>query len=518
MARGKHKTIKSIIKVALSNIISLLAGVFVGFILPRIIGVTDYGYYKTFSLYISYVGMLHFGIEDGIYLFYGGKDFSELDERKFRFYCLFLIILEGAIALIFGGVSCIWLSGDMRFIFIFVAIYIFTINIANFYQFISQITERFNELTVVGIIRSVLTILSVVILWLLNRYNLYTINYKIYIICVVAISAAILLTYMIIYRKLTFGKHVPWKEGVKDIGHFIRIGLPLMVANLCSTLILTVDRQFVSILFDTDTYAIYAFAYNMLSLITTATSAVSVVLFPVIKRFDETTLSKNYSKMITVIIAFVSACLLVYFPLCLFINWFLPQYAGSLIIFRIILPGLIGTSAITIIMHNYYKTLGVNLRFFVLSLIILALSVAADFAVYFIFKNTMSISIISVVVIVIWYIIVEFYFIKKYRVHWLKNFLFMLCCMGAFYGISEIPNYYIGFAAYLAAFALLFTLFYFKEIRSFFRNRKSVKAADNGAANDENVKDTGNETAEDAAETPVVDLQENCGANDEGDV
>ena len=488
MARNRHKTIKSIVKVAISNIISLLSGVFVGFVLPRIIGVTDYGYYKTFSLYISYIGMLHFGIEDGIYLFYGGKDFSELDEGKFRFYSLFLIILEGLIALILGGVSCIWLSGDIRFIFIFVAIYIFTTNIANYYQFISQITERFTELTIVGIIRSLLTIMSVVILWLFNRYGLFAINYKIYIFCVVIISGFILVAYVIIYRRLTFGRHIPWKEGLKDVKYFIKIGLPLMVANLCSLLILTIDRQFVSVLFDKDTYAVYAFAYNMLSLVTTATSAVSVVLFPVIKRFDIETLSKNYSKMITVIIAFVAACLLVYFPLCLFINWFLPKYSGSLIIFRIILPGLVGTSAVTIIMHNYYKALGANLRFFILSLIILALAVVADVAVYLIFKNTLSISIISIFVILVWYIIAEFYFIKKHNVHWLKNFLFMLCCMGAFYGITQIPNYYIGFAAYLVAFALLLTLFYFKEISSYFKNRKANKAEEKEEKSDETVE------------------------------
>lgn len=482
MAR-KHKTIFSIVKVAISNILTMLSGIFVGLILPRIIGVTDYGYYKTFSLYISYVGLFHFGIEDGIYLKYGGKDFSELDARKFRFYTLFLVIIESSISLITAAVSCIWLKSDVRFIFLFVAIYLFTTNIANYYQFISQITERFTELTVVGIIRSLLTILSVVVLWLLYHFSLYTIDYKIYIIFVVAISAAILTAYIIIYRKLTFGKCISWKEGIKDIGYFIKIGLPLMVANLCSTLLLTIDRQFVNILFDTDTYAVYAFAYNLLSLITTATSAISVVLFPILNRLDSEQLSANYSKMTAVIIIFLSACLLVYFPICPFIQWFLPQYSGSLVIFRIILPGLIGTSAVTIIMHNYYKVLGRNLRFFIISVIILALAVVADLVAYLIFRTTLSISIVSIFIILVWYIVTEFFFIKNFRVPWVRNLLFMLCCMGAFYGITCIPNIHkisfaaIGFAAYFVAFAALFTLFYFKEIRAFIQNRKNRKAA-----------------------------------------
>lgn len=477
----KHKTVFSIAKVTFSNVLTMLSGIFVGLILPKIIGVTDYGYYKTFSLYISYVGLFHFGIEDGIYLKYGGKDLSELEETKFHFYTLFLVFVEGMISLIILGVSCLWLSGDLRFIFIFVAIYLFTINIGNYYQFVSQITERFTELTIIGVIRSVLTIISVVMLWLLTRYGGYSVNYKIYIVCVVAISATVLTVYTLIYRRLTFGRIIPWKEGLHDMGYFIKIGLPLMVANLCSTLLLTIDRQFVNILFDTDTYAVYAFAYNLLSLITTATSAISVVLFPIIKRFDTEKLSTNYSKTISLIMIFVSACLLVYFPICPFIEWFLPQYSGSLIIFRVILPGLVGDAAVSIIMHNYYKAMGQNLRFFIISVIILVLAIAADFVAYFIFKNMISISIVSVLVILVWYMACEAFFIKKFHVPWVKNLLFMLCCMAAFYGITEIPNIYIGFAVYLVSFIIIFITFYLKEIKAYLRARTNNKTAEDNS-------------------------------------
>ena len=62
-----------------------------------------------------------------------------------------------------------------------------------------------------------------------------------------------------------------------------------------SSFILTIDRQFVSVLFDIETYASYAFAYNLLSLITTVISAISTVLYPTIKTYDEKTLFLNYN-------------------------------------------------------------------------------------------------------------------------------------------------------------------------------------------------------------------------------
>lgn len=76
------------------------------------------------------------------------------------------------------------------------------------------------------------------------------------------------------------------RDTLPEIVHLIQIGFPLLFANLCSTLILTLDRQFVNVLFDNATYAVYAFAYNMLSLVTVATSAISTVLYPTLKRVD----------------------------------------------------------------------------------------------------------------------------------------------------------------------------------------------------------------------------------------
>ena len=49
MNKNKIKdTLKNILKVAFSNIFTVIAGVIVGFALPKMIGITNYGYYKTF--------------------------------------------------------------------------------------------------------------------------------------------------------------------------------------------------------------------------------------------------------------------------------------------------------------------------------------------------------------------------------------------------------------------------------------------------------------------------------------
>lgn len=461
------KTIGSILKVAAGNLFKLAAGILVGFLLPKIIGVTDYGYYKTFTLYASYVGLFHFGFADGIYLKYGGKNYDELDKESFRFYTLFLMGLEFSLSLVGATIAFLTLSGDLKFIFVCLAVYLLSANAINYYQIISQITGRFQELSRRMAIQSMFTAFSVVVLWLLHRFSDCAISYQIYTVIYVGIFALLAVWYTFTYRDITFGRR---KRGTKEeIFEFVRLGFPLMVANLCSMLILDLDRQFVRVLFDTDTYAVYAFAYNMLGMIMTAMTAISTVLYPTLKKTDEETLKNNYGMLTKAVLILVFACLSVYFPLCQFVRWFLPNYVGSLPIFRIILPGLAASSAVTIVMHNYYKALGKEMNFFLKSILILILSALANYAAYSVFKTTEAISIASVFVLVVWYLLMESYFIRHDRIKWGKNFLYLLLMGAGFYAITVWD---VWWAAMLLYFALLIGVtfsFYGKEIGAILR-------------------------------------------------
>ena len=149
----------------------------------------------------------------------------------------------------------------------------------------------------------------------------------------------------------------------------------------------------------------------------------------------------------------VFVCLLVYYPLDLFIHWFLPKYNDSLVIFRIILPGLITSSCISIVMQDYYKLLNKNLNFFIKSLFIIALSIGLNLLAYYIFKTPEAISVASIIVTFIWYITIESYFVIHYKVKFSKNLLFIMLATISFYLITMSKNYINGFI-----FQLVFTL------------------------------------------------------------
>lgn len=464
----KAKTYKSILKVASSNLIYLLSSILVGFLLPKIIGVTNYGYYKTFTLYATYIGLFQIGIVDGIYLKYGGKTYDELDKSTFNFYSKFLFCLELLFSAILLVIAILFLESDIRFIFVCMSIYLLFYNISNYYKFISQITSRFNEYSIRTIIKSILTTILIISLFLVYYFTSNILSYKVYLVCFISIEGLLMLWYLHTYRELSFRKANTNINKKKEIISLVKIGVPLLVANLCSTLLLTVDRQFVNIFFELEEYSIYAFAYNMLSLITIVATAISTVLYPTIKSSNGDS-GENYKSLTTAILLFAFCCLVAYFPLCIFVDYFLPSYTYSLIIFRIILPGVAMSTVITSVIHNYFKKIEKNLFFLGICILMLILSIGFNFLAYYFFGTMEAISWASVIVTFIWYFMGELYLKKKFMIRTLSNNLYMIVMTLTFYIVTLISNIFISLIIYVILLLIISFVFNCKTILKFLK-------------------------------------------------
>lgn len=464
--RKNTKTIKDIAFVALSNCSTIVSGIVVGFLIPKILSVYGYGMYKTFTLYTTYIGFFSLGIIDGIVLDYGGFNYDELNCEKFRSFFKWYVFVHllGLTGLVFVS---IWIPNlETKFIMLSLAVDMVAVNITGYFQQISQFTQRFNEYSIRKILQSISNILVVLSLYVLTVKE-KTATYRIYIAATVAINSLLSIWYVFTYRKIVFGKSTTMHETSREVSHLIRIGFPLLFANLCATLILTLDRQFVNILFDTETYAVYAFAYNMLSLVTVATSAIAVVLYPTLKRATKESMVEKYPQLIGAILLVVYGANTLFFPLSWFVKWFLPQYESSLNIFRIIFPGLSISSAITVVMHNYYKVLGENLQYFLKSVIVLGISALANWIAYRVFGTPASISVASIITMIIWYVIIEQHFSTILGFKRWTNFLYLLLMMGAFYISSATTTWWVGLILYGVFYIAISYFFFFNTMKKF---------------------------------------------------
>ena len=450
-----NKFLKNVFKVLCGNIITIISGVLIGFLLPMLISVTDYGYYKIFTLYMSYIGCFALGIIDGINLKYAGSKLDELNKKDFRLYFKVITIIQLIVSILVILFSFIFLKDNLRVIFILLGLIIIPNNLSGYFQQVSQATQRFSEYAIRNIVKSLGNIVILFILFILYKAN-YEVTYVHYIVMFLFINYFLFGWYIATYKEIVFGKYTKAKDKKLEIIEFIKMGFPLMISNLCATLILTIDRQFVSILFSTEEYAQYAFAYNLLSLVTIAISAIAVVLFPMLKQESEENLSKKYDKYISSIIVTVGLMLVSYFPLSLIINMVLPKYNESLIFFKIIFPSLLGSSALTAIMHNYYKSIGKNILFFKKSIVILVISIIANIIAYVISKSMVGFSVATIIVTITWYIYTEHTLVEKLNVKWKKNLIYQILIIIIFYiSIMCNENIFISAVIYIILFAII---------------------------------------------------------------
>lgn len=476
---SKKSFFKNVSIVLISNIFSAISGILIGFIVPKFLSVADYGYYKTFTLYSSYIGLLHFGFIDGIFLMYAGKKYEELDKLKFRTYTKFLFILEAIFSGISVLISLFFLNTELFTIFLFVALNILLTNMTSYFEFICQVTMQFKRKSFRKFILCIMNIVFVLVLFVIYHYDIAPLTGIIYIIITLAINLLVLLWYVISFRDIIFGKGIGIRAEKDNILYLLKVGFPLLLTNLVTQFIFVIDQQVINIFFDNETYATYAFAYNMLSVITIATSAVSVVFYPTIKAMKQEKVISDYSGINSALLIFLSFCMFAYFPLEFIVRIFLDKYIDSLVIFKIVLPGVVISSCITSIKYNCYKALNKVRDFFVISVIILALAAISDLVVYFIFKDPIQIAIASIVVLLIWYVVVEVRLNQKFKVSWIKNFIYLLLTVGAYYAISYIPNIYIAMSIYIPVIAAITLVMYFKVIKDLFYKFKNRHKKDN---------------------------------------
>ena len=163
------RNIKNILIVLIGNIFTIVSSILIGFFVPKMMDLSDFGYYKTFALYFEYTTFLSFGLCDGIYLVYAGTSYDKIDKPLFRMFSKILITAQIFFSLIVCGVSAFFINNNYGFIFFFVGLSILLSNLLNYYQYLSRITERYGELTLRDMLKSIMNICSVIVLFVLFK-------------------------------------------------------------------------------------------------------------------------------------------------------------------------------------------------------------------------------------------------------------------------------------------------------------------------------------------------------------
>ena len=191
---------------------------------------------------------------------------------------------------------------------------------------------------------------------------------------------------------------------------------------------------------------------------------------------NKTEIKNSYTKTLIVImiIAFISQ--LAYYPLCLIVNYFLPNYIAALNIFRVLFPSITINIIISMIIINHYKALQKQNLYFVITSIVLAISVILNVLAYMATHKPIGFSIASVITMVVWYLISDYYISREYNITNFKELIFMMVNILGYYIISfKVQNYYWGFI-FNALFIIFVCLIFYKNqtLKLFFGKKKGI--------------------------------------------
>ena len=341
---------KNVIISIIVQTLSLSVGSVLNLILPKFISETQYANWQTYVLYVGYVGILHFGLLDGIVLRYSQYDYDELDKPRIRSQFKILLFITAILSLLSVGIVLLVSDGVDKYIFVYVALGIITKNLFTYTSYTFQITNRISKYAILTISQKLFYGISTILLLCnsVGDFHLYCIAD----LCGDIFACSIGYCYN---RSLYFGKSISLSEAIREFWINISSGIKLMVATWSSMLLLGSSKMLVQWHCDKILFAKYSFAFSMSSLFLSFVAAVSVVFFPSLKRMDRNRMPQVYNEVRGVLSMVLFVAMLLYFPFKVLLSMWLPQYNDSLVFLGIMLPIVVYTSKVTLLTNNYLK-------------------------------------------------------------------------------------------------------------------------------------------------------------------
>ena len=134
---------QSIIKVFFANLLQLFTSIIVGFFVPAVLSVDAYASLRTYTFYITYVGFLHLGFVDGMYIKYGGKNPTENDKGILKGEHRFFFIFQTIVSVVIAGIAI--LIGNV--LWLLIGLSVILINGYSFHKMYYQATGQFSKYT-----------------------------------------------------------------------------------------------------------------------------------------------------------------------------------------------------------------------------------------------------------------------------------------------------------------------------------------------------------------------------------
>lgn len=337
---------------------TLVAGVFnVGlvFVVPKLISVEDYGYWRIFMLYAGYVGFLHFGFADGALLRWAGRPLEEFHHEigpalKYLFWQHLAVLVPACL------LAVLFPSGPLRFVAFGVATYALLFNLTTTLQFSLQGSRNFRPVAASAVAAPALFCIAVLV-WTTAWQSTYR-----EVVTLFLLAWCVPLAFLLFWTKpwVTTSRGMAAKELAK---HCLLSGWPIVMANIGVAVGVCADRFAASWAASIQDFAQYGLAASAMAVPTALIATCSKVCFPHLAELDQDRRKRIYGTCSQILLIAWVVLLPYYFGLDIFVRHVLPKYVPSLQYARILLLAVPFIAVIQILQMNYAYLNGIQRKF-----------------------------------------------------------------------------------------------------------------------------------------------------------
>ena len=320
----KKFTLNVILSIA-AQILSLAVSFVLTLIVPKFIDEFQYAYWQIYVLYVGYVGVIHFGLLDGLVLRYSKYDYDEIDKRRVLSQLQILSVFLSVVSAVAVIVALVAIGGNSKIIIMLVSAGVITKNLVTYGSYMFQITNRIIKYVFMIIAQRLAYGLTVVILLALRVNDFYW-----YCIADLLGDAVAIVIAIIFNRGLFFGKSLPVKEAFKEYKINVSSGIILMMANWSAMLLIGGAKMIIQWRWDELLFGKVSFAFSVSNVFLVFVTAISVVLFPSLQRIERDKLPQMYKSIRNILSPLLFFVMIFYFVGCYILDLWLPQYSASL--------------------------------------------------------------------------------------------------------------------------------------------------------------------------------------------
>lgn len=285
-----------------------------------------------------------------------------------------------------------------------------------------------------------------------------------------AIYLALVLAFILIYRN-AFGTQYSaniW-NGIFSFGKKnISIGIFILLGNCSMVFFQATDRLIISAFFPIEKFAVYAFAVSITGIAYIFIRTIGDVLFPYLAALIPEERIKYYSLARSTLLVLCGGVIAIYFPLVELVKQFFPLYVESLPVIRLLLATVGLYAIIRILQTNYFKAFGRQKAYFVIGIIMLAISIIVCILVASIWRNLELVAAATLINFIIWFLIGEIALSALTRTGWkpiCKGTAGFMLYFSVLFMIALLPIWFVlQVVIYLICFAFITILIFRNDV------------------------------------------------------